>query len=218
VILDVRDEFGRWRETDIKETRTAGGVIAYPGLGRTLDVTTQKPRDYRVRIEAELYVPYYKGTEHGTDDGVEFTAFPYSDTVPPNNYPTDPAGFEVYLRNVLRRVFLMPAPNYQFPPQLLVLRGMVRNSRKEPIIGATVSWRATESAMTGGGEVKLPGTVASRHPPGEFSLPIRPTKPAHLTTKQEIDAIDPRTGGKTKEEVLILEAVKSNLILTIPTP
>jgi hypothetical protein len=72
--------------------------------------------------------------------------------------------------------------------------------------------------MTAGGDVKLPGTVASPHPAGEFSLPIRPTKPEHLTKDQVIDALDPRTGKRTAKEVKILEAVKTSLTLTIPTP
>ncbi len=218
VILDIRNELGKWRETDIKEIRTAGGVIAYPGLGRSGGISPP-PRRYRVRVEAEFYVPYYRGTvPGGTADGIEFTAFPFSDTVPPENYPKDPAGFPNYLQTVLRKILLMPAPNYPFPAQVLVLRGVVRDSHGEPITGATVSWRATETAMTAGGAAKPPGTVASSHPAGEFSLPIRPTKPEHLTTLQEIDAVDPRTGRDAKIRVIIPRAVKSSQTITIPTP
>jgi hypothetical protein len=86
------------------------------------DVTTQKPRDYRVRIEAELYVPTYKGTEHWKHDyGVEFTAFPYSDTVHPTTIRPTPAGFEVYLRNVLRRCFPDAGANLPVSAHTLVL-------------------------------------------------------------------------------------------------
>jgi hypothetical protein len=82
-----------------------------------------------------------------TDDGVEFTAFPYSDTVHPKTIRPIPPALRLYLRNVLRRVFLMPAPNYQFPPQLLVLRGMVpefpkrTNHRRNCLRGALLRVR-----------------------------------------------------------------------------
>jgi hypothetical protein len=215
VFLEIRDELGQFRETDIKEVRTAGGVIAYPSLGRSAELD-KPPRHYRVRVEAELYVPYYKGTTPGgTNDGIEFTTFPYNDAVPPKNYPKNAAGFPDYLKTVLRKVFLMPAPNYPFPDRVLVLRGVVKSILGEPIIGATVSWRATETAMTAGGTVRLPGTVASAHPAGEFGLPIRPTKPEHLTQKQEIDAVDPRTNKTAKIKVSIPSAVRRNQIITI---
>lgn len=216
VILDVRDDSGQWRETDIKETRTPAEVIAYPGLGRSASAT-DPPGLYRVRIEAEFYMPFYKAVPGGTLDGIEFEVNPYNDAVPPKNHPKNPGGFPVYLSEVLRRVILVPAPNYPFSREILVLRGKVLNSLGEPIVGATVSWRVTEITLSAGGDVKLPG--ASAHKPGEFSLPIRPTNPDHLTTPQEIDAIDPRSNKSAKlTGVMIPQAVKSSQTITIPTP
>ncbi len=218
VFLDLLDQPGQWIETEIKEVRTASGVIAYPGLGRSAGADPKARREYRVRVEAEYYVPYYIASEGGTSDGITFTAFPYSDTVPPENYPQNANGFPDYLKKVMRKLFLMPAPNYPFPHQVLVLRGVVKNTRRQPIIGATVSWRATEIAITAGGTVKLPGTVASSHPAGEFTLPIRPTKPEHLTTDQEIDAVDPKSGRRATVSVKPANAAKRNLTIVIATP
>jgi len=216
LILDIRDDSGVWRETDVKEVRTGEGVLAYPGLGRSAGIQ-QLPGRYRVRVEAEFYMPFYQATG-GTVDGIEFTVFPYSDTVPPENYPKNPGQFPVYLQTVLRKLVLMPAPNYPFPGQVLVLRGGVRNALNKPIVGATVSWRAKERVLTAGGSVQLPNTVASSHPEGEFSLPIRPSKPEDLSTLQTIDAHDPKTGKSGKIEVIIPEAVKKSQTITIPTP
>jgi hypothetical protein len=216
VILDIRDDLGQWRETDIKETRTAGDVIAYPGLGRSA-VATDPPRRYRVRMEAEYYMPFYTQTvPGGTNDGIEFTIFPFNDAVPPENYPRNPAQFPNYLSVVLRKVILMPAPNYPFSAQVLVLRGRVNNLRGEPIVGARVSWRVTERTLSAGGGVNPPG--AFPHQPGEFSLPIRPTHADHLTKPQDIDALDPRSNKTAKITVLIPDAVKSSQTITIPTP
>lgn len=218
VMLDVRTDTGEWQLTDVKEVRTAGGVITYPGLGRSPGML-QPPRRYRVRVESEFYMPFYQSPIPGrTAEGVEFMVFPYSDEVPPENYPDDPAGFPNYLEAVMRKLLLMPAPNYPFPDQVLVIRGAVRNSADKPIIGATVSWRATERVITAGGSVQLPGTVASTHPAGEFGLPIRPTKPEHLSTLQIIDAHDPVSGGDGQIKVIVTQAVKKNQKITIPTP
>ena len=214
VVLDILDEQGRWRETDIKETRTPAEFIAYPGLGRSA-VPTDPPRRYRVRIQAEFYMPFYTKTPGGTQDGIVFSAFPYNDAVPPVDYPPNTT-FPDYLRKVLRKVILMPAPNYPFSNQILVLRGRVVNLLGEPIVGATVSWRNTETTLSAGGDVKLP--TASAHPPGEFSLPIRPTHPDHLIKPQDIDAFDPRSTKTGKITVTIPQAVKKSQTIKIATP
>jgi hypothetical protein len=60
--------------------------------------------------------------------------------------------------------------------------------------------------------------VASSHPEGEFSLPIRPSKPEHLSTLQTIDAHDPQTGKDGRIKVKIPDAVKKSQTITIPTP
>src|SRR5438105_2912627 len=105
--LDLQDDNGNWRETGIKEVRTPGGVIAYPGLERRGEVAGKPSRHYRVRIEAELYQPLYLMSE----DAIEFDAFPYNDTNPPGNYPKNPGEFPGYLSKVLIKVMLTPGPN-----------------------------------------------------------------------------------------------------------
>ncbi|MGA9772095.1 MAG: hypothetical protein WBV94_23890, partial [Blastocatellia bacterium] len=114
--LDLQSDNGNWRETGIKEVRTPGGVIAYPGLERRGEVTGKPPRRYRIRIEAELYQPLYLMTE----DAIEFDAFPYNDTNPPENYPKNPGEFPDYLSKVLIKVMLTPGPNYPFPTHIMV--------------------------------------------------------------------------------------------------
>lgn len=201
-LLDARDAGGRWHETEIKEVRTPGGVVAFPGLRRSGNVAAGAARLYRVRVRAEFYLPLYVKTDGGTLDGIEFTVFPYNDTNPPANYPKQAADFPAYLVNVLRRVWLVPAPNYPFPGQVFVLRGaVVRAGTGEPVTGAEVSWGNKEIALT-----------AER---GAFGLPLRVTKKEHVTDPQQIDARDPRTNQGGSKSVIIPNAVGTNQIITV---
>jgi hypothetical protein len=202
VKLDIRESGGNWRETDIKEVRTASGVIAYPGLGRSA-TASQPARRYRVRVEAQFYLPLYSKTAEGTLEGIEFDGFPYNDLQPPKNYPKQPAEFPAYLDAVLRKLWLVPAPNYPFPSHVLLLRGeVVDGNTAARIGGAEVSWGNKEKALT--------------DDKGAFGLPLRVKNPKHLTDKQTIDASDrqlaPRLGTK---EIIIPDAVKTNLTITI---
>ncbi len=202
VLLDIRDDNHEWHETEIKEVRTPGGVIAYPGLGRSGDVTAEVERLYRVRVQAEFYVPLYKKTAGGTFDGIEFTGFPYSDTQPPENYPKKPAEFPDYLKAVLKKMWLVPAPNYPFPDQVLILRGaVVRGGTGEPVIGAEVIWGNKETALT-----------AEK---GAFGLPMRVTQAEHMTDLQKIDARDPRTNQQGTISVIVPKAVGTNQTITV---
>jgi len=120
--LDVRDGAG-WRATDIREVRTPGGVVAYPGLERRADVTGP-PRRYRVRLTADFYRPFYPTTPF---DGFRFTAFPWNDTNPPRRIPRLPAN-----------VRLAPSPGYPFPTFVPVLRGRVVDVAGDPVADAEV--------------------------------------------------------------------------------
>ena len=204
VSLDIRDDMGMWRQTDIKEVRTANGLIAYPGLGRSALVAGQPPRRYRVRVDAEFYFPFYALTvPPGTEDGIEFNSFPCNDTNPPGNYPKQPADFPLYLAAVLKKLWLVPAPNYPFPDHMRVLRGVVvdRNT-KQPVVGAQVTWGVKEKTLTGS--------------KGAFSLPLRVSKPEDLTAEQKIDATDGRTPPKQgTRNIIIPKALGTNLTITI---
>jgi hypothetical protein len=188
VFLDIRDDGGDWRETDIREVRTPGGVIVYPGLARSREVAGQHEQHYRVRIEAEFYQPLYRLTA----DGIEFEANPYNDTNPPKDYPTKSEDFPHYFETVFHKVMLAPAPNYPFPDHILVLRGVVIDDEtKEPGESVEVAWGNKEKTLTTG-----PGDDRKRvltQASGVFGLPLRITKKEHTTTKQQIDAFDYRT-------------------------
>jgi hypothetical protein len=202
VFLDMRDDDGQWHETEMKEVRTPGGVIAYPGLGRTEDVAAAALRRYRVRLKADFYLPLYAKTAGGTLDGIEFTGFPYSNATPPDNYPKQPSDFPDYLTAVLKKVWLVPAPNYPFPDHVPVLRGgVVRASAGEPVTGAEVSWGNRETALTA--------------EQGAFALPMRVTEKKHLTDPQKIDAIDLRANQHGTISVIVPKAVGTNQTITV---
>jgi hypothetical protein len=141
--LDVQ-EGAAWRSTEIQAVRTAGGVVAYPGLERRADVTGP-PRHYRVRIAAELYRPLYLIAQ----EGIEFDAFPWNDTNPPAQTAHEP-----------KEVKLAPAPHYPFPPHVPVLRGAVVDlGTKEPVADAEVMYANLERVLS--------------DERGEFALPLR---------------------------------------------
>ncbi|HMG72713.1 MAG TPA: hypothetical protein VK582_04370 [Pyrinomonadaceae bacterium] len=198
VMLDIREANGVWRQTDVKEIRTASGVIAYPGLGRSATVFCQPARRYRLRVEAEFYLPLYTKTAEGTLEGIEFDGFPYNDTYPPKNYPAQAADFPDYLKSVLRKLWLVPAPNYPFPNHVRVLRGVVVESNTErSVAGAEVSWGNKEIALT--------------DKRGAFGLPLRVKGIEHLTEEQKIDANDrqvPLRQGTIK--IIIPKALGTN--------
>jgi hypothetical protein len=201
-LLDERDSAGQWHQTEIKAVRTPGGIVAYPGLRRSRNFEAGHARVFRVRLEADFYLPLYVKTAGGTLDGIEFTVFPYNDTHPPANYPKLPAEFPDYLKEVLRKVWLVPAPNYPFPGQVFVLRGAVlRAGTGQPVTGAEVIWGNKEKALT-----------AER---GEFGLPLRVTDKKHITDPQKIDARDPRTNQQGSKSVIIPNAVGINQIITV---
>ena len=177
-LLDLLDEGGKWRGTDTNAVKTPGGVITYPGLGRSATAPAEK-RHYRVRIKADFYLPMFREHVDGVFDG-EFDAFPYNDTNPPENYPKKPEGFPEYLKKVLLKLWLVPAPNYPFPPHVPVLRGIVvEKASLAPVIGAEVIWGNREKALTGDR--------------GGFALPLRITEKTQLKVPQKIDATDPKT-------------------------
>ncbi len=211
VFLDTRDDDGHWRETDIREVRTPGGVIAYPGLARTAEVAGQPEQHYRVRIEAEFYQPLYRLTA----DGIEFEANPYNDTNPPKDYPTKPEDFPAYFERVFQRVMLLPAPNYPFPDHILVLRGVVIDKEtKEPGDSVEVAWGNKEKTLTtgpAGDDRKRVLTQTS----GVFALPLRITKKEHTTAKQKIDAFDYRTERAGTEDIRIPQDLGKNLTIEI---
>jgi hypothetical protein len=210
--LDAPDADGIWHSTGIKEVRTPGGVIAYPSLARSAEVPGQ-PRRYRVRIEAQFYQPLYLKDS----DAIEFDAFPYNDANPPEDYPKKREDFPDYLKKVLMKVMLTPAPNYPFPNHIFVLRGAVIDKQTtEPVVWAEVFWGNKENTLTTGppddiDDQKRVLTVTK----GVFALPLRITKKEQLETEQTIDAFDRRTERKGEIQISIPQDMGRNQVIPI---
>jgi len=197
-VLDLRDGNGNWVETDIKAIRTASGVVAYPGLGRS--GLTGVTRRYRVRFRAEQHRPHYLLADAGepggiitrTINGIEFDVHPYNDLVPPQNAAE---------LSFLWEVWFTPTPNYPFPDHFFLLRGEVRDGATgRAAAGVEVSWKANQQVMT----------VED----GTFGLPLMVTKKTELTTPQIIAADDLR-GKSGAETINIPDYLGKNLLITI---
>lgn len=133
--LDIDDGAGGWRPTDIRARVTHGGVITYPGLGRTAQPTGKPPVNYRVRLEADHYIPYYRRM----DDGIAFVAHPYDDANPPAAYADLPV-----------EVMLTPGVTYPFEGHLLLIQGVVVDlASGAPVRDVMVSYSNTRRALTG---------------------------------------------------------------------
>jgi len=117
-VLDIQDSGGAWRTTDILDNRSPGAVVTYCGLERHAVVTGLQPRQYRVRLTADYYIPYYRINA----DGIVFTAYPYNDDNPPAQIVQVPMDTP-----------LLPAPNYPFASHIPVLRGIVVDAAGKPV-------------------------------------------------------------------------------------
>ena len=137
--LFVEDTPGHWRPVEVRTGRSAGGIMIFPGLGRSRDPATQPPRHYRAVITAQFYRPYYAVSQ----DGFEFDIYPHNDDQPPAQAPG------------LQRVVLVPATNYPFQPHLRVLRGQVRNPAG-PVANAEVFVTRDRVLSDDGGGYALP--------------------------------------------------------------
>jgi hypothetical protein len=163
--LDIQESGGTWRETDIKALTTASGIVTYPGLEFHADVTGKPPRQYRVRLSAEFYVPVYLRNA----DGIVFTAHPYNHTHPPQVVVGLPAD-----------TFLTPAPNYPFAGHVPVLRGVVLDAHGEAVPYAVVTQAAKERVLTDAR--------------GTFALPLRWVQAGVLTAIDAVDERTNRVG------------------------
>ena len=114
---------GSWVETSIRATITASSVLAFPGLGRQALVANQPPKQYRVRLDAELYRPFYRATSAG----IIMSVPPYNDTEP-QTLPVPTFG----------QMLLLPAFHYQYPSHIPVVRGEVVDTNAVPVADALV--------------------------------------------------------------------------------
>ena len=164
--LELQDG-AEWRIVDRAPTVTASGVLLYPGLGRSTDVT-QPPHHYRVSLEPALYRPLYRANA----DGIEFDVPPYDDANPPATLTDRPTP-----------AVLLPAAHYPFAPFIAVLRGLVQDAGGNPVPDVLVQEALRERTLTDAR--------------GAFSLALRWVDPGTPTLITADDQRNSRAGSIT---------------------
>jgi hypothetical protein len=185
-LLDVSDGAGGWRKGDIDAVMTPSGVITFPGLERRTDASGP-PRKYRLRVEAEVYLPLYRATQ----DAIEFDAYPYNDASPPQNLAQIRASQP-------QDLILTPMPHYQFPGHVPVLRGQVEDSSGAAVRDAVVTLGMSERVLTDAR--------------GTFALPLRWVAP---NTQASIDAVDQRTGRTGTITIQFPQDLRTSQTITV---
>jgi len=163
VFLDVEDGAG-WRPTGIEAVITASSVVAFAGLGLSLD-TNRPPVRYRVRLVARFYRPAYRAT----DDGVELDAPPYDHSTPPVPITAAP-----------QPATLLPSSAYPFPSHVPVLHGVVEDVNGDPVADAVVQEGLRERVLS--------------DERGVFSLPLRWVADGVPTAIDAVDQRNGRNG------------------------
>ncbi len=64
-ILELQDAGGEWKDTKIAPVITASGTVTYPGLERHADATGKLPKQFRVRLKPQFYLPLYQRDRDG---------------------------------------------------------------------------------------------------------------------------------------------------------
>jgi hypothetical protein len=137
VELDRFDEVQNlWLPQDVEAVRTPSAAIAFPGLGRR----EPAPVRYRARFLAPGYQPLYPadGQPFAADVvGIEFLAFPYDETRPPETL-AEP-----------RVVRLLPGGSFTYPPGVRTVYGVVVDGRtRAPVANVLVSAEGTADQDT----------------------------------------------------------------------
>jgi hypothetical protein len=170
-----------WTATERGPVYTSSGIVAFPGLGRTLDPAAASTQRYRVRItdptERALYRPAYR---HASD-GLEFDVAPWNDEMPPAEAPIEP-----------EQVFLWPGVNYPFPSSIPLLRGRAVDASERPLADTRIG-TANDHVLT--------------DDRGAFVLPIRLSAPA---TDVLVVAEHARTGATTSATVPLPDGLAVN--------
>jgi hypothetical protein len=167
-VLDVLAAGGNWRQTSVRPVWTPGFVLSYPGLGRHANVTGLPVQKFRVRIIADLYIPFYQASA----DGIPFNVYPYNDDNPP-----------AVITGLAIDTPLVPCPNYPFQNHIPVLRGVVVDPAGNKVPNAYVTQSNKERALT--------------DKRGTFALPLRWVKANTPTPIDATDQRTGRTGSIT---------------------
>jgi hypothetical protein len=190
--LDRREPNNTWVPIDAEAVTTASGVLIYAALERSADVINVPPTRYRVRIEADRYLPQYRLQF----DGIEFDAYPYNDDVVVNPFA-----------QTVELVPLIAAPPYPFPAGIPVLRGtVVRASDGTHVAFARVTKLDANLA------VEEEGISDER---GEFALPLRRVVVQSQPIQFDIDVIDLRTNERQTKSIVLPDMLGINVVIDI---
>jgi hypothetical protein len=181
--LDIRNADGSWQQTDIQDVRTLSGIVTYPGLERHANIAGLQIRQYRIRLTAAVYLPLYRVLSAG----IQFRADPYNETNPP-----------AHITGMTIGTFLLPAPNYPFPTNVPVVRGLVVDAANKPVPDVLVEQSNKERALTDAR--------------GSFALPLRWAQPG---VPIAIDATDQRTGRHGSLDVQLPGALRQSQTIAI---
>ncbi|MCA9675443.1 MAG: hypothetical protein H6709_11215 [Kofleriaceae bacterium] len=140
--LDVDDGAGGWHDTGRAPRWLRPGLAFYPYLERHVDARGRAPRDYRVRVDAELYQPRYLWE---LKDGEVATVHPWDASTPPAVLPAGPLA-----------VALLPRPAHPIDARGPVLRGYVVNPDASPVATALVEFDQLQVLTERDGEFALP--------------------------------------------------------------
>jgi len=176
-ILEEPRSSGRlWAAAEVTPARSAGGILAFAGLGLATDPAAQPVRRYRLRFLDDPPRAIYRPAFRATLETLEFDVPTYSHTVPPANEAGSP-----------ELIALLPGASYPFPRHLPVLHGTVHDATG-PVADVQVS--ATNDHVLSDER-------------GAFALPLRLTSPAasvlvlaeHLPTSRSTSATVPLPNG-----------------------
>ena len=179
------DDTDTWQPQDTLPVRTPSAAIAYPGLGRRGGPGAGR---YRARFSAPGYTTLYPADDEPfTADalGIEFQAFPYDDTQPPEA-PAEP-----------RLVRLLPGAAFPYGPGVRTVYGVVVDGATQtPVPNALVT---VEGTTRPDGVPWRERTLADAQ--GNFRLALRweggRTEPPDETETFRLDATErpDRTGS-----------------------
>jgi hypothetical protein len=156
VELELEQEVdGQWQATRRKVVRTPSGFAYFPNLGRARDPLSQPTRNYRVRVTWRLGRPLYAGAYPSGQAGAVFEVEAWNEDQLPASLPAP------------HDVFLLPGPNYPFPPSIWLLRGRVIDGDGVPVVDALIEQGSHERALS--------------DERGEFALPLRRVPPGPVT-------------------------------------
>ena len=174
----------QWSPSPARVVVSGNGIVTVPGIGRTARPAQAQARHFRIRLAAQHYRPRYQAAA----DGIEFDAEPYDDRTSPQTHGTGATD-----------ALLLPVVTYPFPPQLRVIRGVVRDQQGDRVQDALV-------------EDAPPRAAALSDPEGTFALPLLAAVDGTPTT---INATHARSGQTGALHVTLPADLGHNLTITV---